>query len=135
MVHVEPTTGTTLHPVVVKGDDLQRERRRDLVTHEADRSSASGVMTRSGELPVGIKLHSDIERRPGVDGDAYRARVRWYDPTTRKRRATPDPRQISPGRVDPPSAWRQGLGHGPACKDSRRRADGDRDRYIEMQRR
>jgi integrase len=44
-------------------------------------------MTRSAELPVGVKLHSDIERRPGVDGDSYRARVRWYDPTTRKRRS------------------------------------------------
>jgi hypothetical protein len=44
-------------------------------------------MTGAAALPVGVKLHSDIERRPGADGDSYRARVRWYDPTTRKRRS------------------------------------------------
>lgn len=33
-------------------------------------------------LPLGISLSADIEERPG---GAYRARVRWVDPTTKKR--------------------------------------------------
>ncbi|AIJ24802.1 tyrosine-type recombinase/integrase [Amycolatopsis methanolica] len=36
-------------------------------------------------LPIGLTLTSDIERRPGADGDRFRARVRWIDPVTRKR--------------------------------------------------
>ncbi|EHR50570.1 site-specific recombinase XerD [Saccharomonospora marina XMU15] len=38
-------------------------------------------------LPIGVKLTCDVERRPGADGDAFRARVRWFDPGTRKRRS------------------------------------------------
>lgn len=37
--------------------------------------------------PIGARLHADIERRPGVEGPAFRARVRWYDHTTRRRRS------------------------------------------------
>ncbi|MGD9935675.1 MAG: tyrosine-type recombinase/integrase [Dehalococcoidia bacterium] len=39
------------------------------------------------EPPLGVKLHDDIEVRPGAGADGYRARVRWYDPTTRRRRS------------------------------------------------
>jgi integrase len=38
-------------------------------------------------LPVGIALTCDIKRRRGVGSDGYRARVRWFDPVTRKRRS------------------------------------------------
>jgi hypothetical protein len=44
-------------------------------------------MAGTAQPPVGAKLHSDIERRCGAGGDSYRARVRWYDPTTGKRRS------------------------------------------------
>src|SRR3712207_6717186 len=44
-------------------------------------------MAGTAQPPVGAKLHSDIELRPGAGGDSYRARVRWYDPTTGKRRS------------------------------------------------
>lgn len=37
--------------------------------------------------PVGVSLHADVELRPGATINGYRARVRWYDPTTRKRRS------------------------------------------------
>lgn len=33
-------------------------------------------------LPLGISLSGDIEER---SSDAYRARVRWVDPTTKRR--------------------------------------------------
>jgi integrase len=87
MAHVEPSAGTTLHPVVVKSDDLQRKRCGDLATRKADRSRESRVMAAPARPPLGVTLHADIERRLGVGGDSYRARVRWYDPTTRKRRS------------------------------------------------
>jgi integrase len=35
--------------------------------------------------PVGGRLHADIERRPGVGADGYRARVRWYDVDGKRR--------------------------------------------------
>lgn len=38
-------------------------------------------------LPIGVTLSSDVEYRPGPEGDAFRARVRWNDPETRKRRS------------------------------------------------
>ncbi|MFF5993091.1 hypothetical protein [Prauserella flavalba] len=38
-------------------------------------------------LPIGVKLSSDVERRSGADGEAFRARVRWFDPESRKRRS------------------------------------------------
>lgn len=37
-------------------------------------------------LPVAISLSSDIEVRDGL-ADAYRARVRWTDPHTKKRKS------------------------------------------------
>ena len=39
------------------------------------------------DLPIGLKMTADIEVRPGTDGDAYRARVRWFDPESRGRRS------------------------------------------------
>lgn len=38
-------------------------------------------------LPIGVKLTGDIERRSGAGSDAFRARVRWVDPETGKRRS------------------------------------------------
>lgn len=36
--------------------------------------------------PTGVRLSTDIEHRPG-NPNPYRARVRWFDPQTRKRRS------------------------------------------------
>jgi hypothetical protein len=36
--------------------------------------------------PLGVSLSADIERRAGL-AEAYRARVRWIDPVTRRRRS------------------------------------------------
>ena len=36
--------------------------------------------------PVGVSLSADIERRAGL-AEAYRARVRWIDPVTRRRKS------------------------------------------------
>jgi integrase len=40
----------------------------------------------SEQWPVGLSLSADIERRAGL-AEAYRARVRWFDPVTRRRKS------------------------------------------------
>jgi len=37
-------------------------------------------------LPVGVSLSADVEHRPGRP-DPYRARVRWVDPVSRRRKS------------------------------------------------
>jgi hypothetical protein len=37
--------------------------------------------------PVGVSIAGDIEYRKGVTQDVYRARVRWQDPFTRRRKS------------------------------------------------
>lgn len=37
--------------------------------------------------PAGVRLHADVERRRGAAADGYRARVRWYEPGTDRRRS------------------------------------------------
>ncbi|MCP2341014.1 tyrosine-type recombinase/integrase [Actinomadura rupiterrae] len=43
-------------------------------------------MSHREELPIGVSLSADIEYRPGRR-KPYRARVRWIDPVTRRRRS------------------------------------------------
>ena len=51
--------------------------------------STEGCRLMSGKihLPVAVSLSADIEVREGL-ADAYRARVRWTDPHTKKRKST-----------------------------------------------
>jgi hypothetical protein len=51
----------------------------------AHRSGAGGVMA-TGRFPIGISLSADIEPRPGRAA-AYRARVRWNDSATKRRKS------------------------------------------------
>ncbi|GAA3084371.1 hypothetical protein GCM10017562_62640 [Streptomyces roseofulvus] len=37
-------------------------------------------------VPVGVRLSTDVEYRPDRP-NPYRARVRWFDPTTKRRRS------------------------------------------------
>jgi hypothetical protein len=40
--------------------------------------------------PQGVKITEDVEHRPGAGNGGHRARVRWLDPTTGKRRSKSD---------------------------------------------
>ena len=74
-------------------------------------------------LPIGISLSADVEER-GDGRKPYRARVRWVDPTTRRRRSlsesveTPEEaanwiegmRRAARGGIDPIAAT-MNLGH------------------------
>jgi len=48
------------------------------------------VRSSGGTPPAGVTLQTDVEYRPGAAVDGYRARVRWYEPSTRKRRSKSD---------------------------------------------
>lgn len=43
-----------------------------------------------GAPPAGVTLQTDVEYRPGAAVNGYRARVRWYEPSTRQRRSKSD---------------------------------------------
>ncbi|MFJ2608420.1 hypothetical protein ACIO13_26090 [Streptomyces sp. NPDC087425] len=49
-----------------------------------DRPAPSSLMAEKTVVPVGVKLSTDIEHRPDRP-NPYRARVRWFDPTTKRR--------------------------------------------------
>src|SRR5690242_2041048 len=73
-------------------------------------------MARAEQPPIGVALTADIEVRDGPN--PYRARVRWFDPVTRRRKSrsaalpTPDAaadwidklRGAARGGVDPAAA-------------------------------
>ncbi|MFJ2901128.1 tyrosine recombinase XerC [Streptomyces sp. NPDC087212] len=49
-----------------------------------DRPAPSSLMAEKTIVPVGVKLSTDIEHRPDRS-NPYRARVRWFDPATKRR--------------------------------------------------
>jgi integrase len=56
------------------------------MVEQAPQSGRGRLMSDMINLPVAISLSSDIEVRDGL-ADAYRARVRWTDPHTKKRKS------------------------------------------------
>jgi integrase len=57
--------------------------------------------------PIGVSLHADVEYRPGAAVHGHRARVRWYDPTTGKRRSKSE----TFATEDAALAWIESLRH------------------------
>jgi hypothetical protein len=55
-------------------------------TSQTSHRSGVGSMSAKADLPLGVTLSADIEHRPDR-AQPYRARVRWIEPTTRKRRS------------------------------------------------
>lgn len=58
-----------------------------MATQPTDRAWTGRLMAAPFHPPVGVKVHADVEVRRGVEGDSFRARVRWYDPASRSRRS------------------------------------------------
>jgi hypothetical protein len=61
-------------------------------------------MAEKAVVPVGVRLSTDIEYRPDRP-NPYRARVRWFDPATKRRLS------LSEGKSDEDEAqeWLQGI--------------------------
>jgi integrase len=69
-----------------------------------DRSAPRSLMAEKTIVPVGVKLSTDIEYRPDRP-HPYRARVRWFDPATKRRLS------LSEGKADETEAqeWLQDI--------------------------